>query len=306
MGVADAQADVKLYDLVDVTDPSALLEEVHIIVESMYQDFDFDFVDQAYADADRLFQGGYPGYRSSTTMYHNLQHTLEVFLCTARLIHGASREGRDITPRMTELTLVSSLLHDVGLIQEENDLDGTGAKYTVGHEKRSIAFMQEYFQKHDRPGFDIHDASRMIESTCLGLKADEIAYGDRDTRFCAQILATADLLAQMGDREYLEKLLLLYLEFEEAGLPYDSPRDLLEKTHGFYQMMVNRMDGPLGGVRSLARAHFLARWAIDEDLYEKSIQANMSYLYLVLEEDQEGYLEKLKRGGIVQRIVPLL
>jgi len=306
MGVADAQADVKLYDLIDVTVPSVLLNEVHVIVDSLYQGFDHGFVDHAFADAERLFRGEYPGYRSSTTMYHNLQHTLEVFLCVARLIHGAAQEGHAINSRLAELTLVSSLLHDVGLIQEENDLDGTGAKYTVGHEKRSVAFMRDYFQKMGRPGFDIHDVSRMIESTCLGIKADDIDYGEEDTRFCAQILATADLLAQMADREYLEKLLLLYLEFEEAGLPYSSPRDLLEKTHGFYTMMEARMDGPLGGVRRFAGAHFRTRWGVDEDLYDKSIQANMSYLYLVLEEDQDGYLEKLKRGGIVQRIVPLL
>ncbi|MBU1002143.1 MAG: hypothetical protein KKE73_06435 [Proteobacteria bacterium] len=306
MGVADAQADVKLYDLVDIADPSALLAEVHLLVEAIHPDFDFGFMDRIYADAERLFQGEYPGYRSSTTMYHNLQHTVEVFLCSARLLHGAAQEGKTVNARLTELTLASSLLHDVGLIQEETDLEGTGAKYTVGHEQRSIAFMKDYFRKSGRPGFDIHDATKMIDCTCLGVDTAKIAFGGEATKFCAQILGTGDLLAQMADREYLEKLVLLYLEFEEAGLPYDSPRDLLEKTHGFYDMMRGRMDGPLGGVRRFLKAHFAARWDVKEDLYEKSIQANMNYLYLVLEEEQDNYLNKLKRGGIVQRIEPLL
>ncbi|WP_461209222.1 HD domain-containing protein [Desulfocurvus sp. DL9XJH121] len=306
METAHAPGDVKLYDLVDVTDPAALLNEVHITLEMMLPGFDSGFMDAAFADTIRLFKGEFPGFRSSTTRYHNLQHTLEVFLCAARLLHGAFASGIRISPRLAEMTLVSALFHDTGLIQEEDDLEGTGAKYTVGHENRSVAFLKDYFHKADRPGFDIHDASRMIEATCLGLDAEEIPYGGDQTRFCAQVLATADLLAQMADREYLEKLLLLYLEFAEAGLPYESPHDLLEKTHGFYDMMASRMDGPLGGIRKFAAAHFSARWDIPEDLYDKSIEANMSYLYQVIDTGRDRYFDKLKRGGIVQRIVPLL
>ena len=93
---------------------------------------------------------------------------------------------------------------------------------------------------------------------------------------------------------------------EEAGLPYESPHDLLEKTHGFYDMMISRMDGPLGAMRKFAGPHFSSRWDIQEDLYEKSIQANMSYLYMILDEGRDHYFDKLKRGGIVQKIEPLL
>lgn len=303
---AQAKEDVKLYDLLDVRDPDALLKEVHVVAGLMFPGFDTNFMDAAFEDTMRLFDGEFPGFRSSTTKYHNLQHTLEVFLCTARLLHGAWTTGQKTSARLVEITLVSALFHDAGLIQEEDDLDGTGAKYTVGHEHRSVAFLKEYFRNAGRPGFDIHDASRMIECTCLGLDAEEIPYGADSTRFCAQILATADLLAQMADREYLEKLLLLYLEFAEAGLPYESPHDLLEKTHGFSDMMARRMDGPLGGRRIYARPHFSRRWGVDEDLYDKSIQANMSYLYAVIAQGRDQYFEKLKRGGIVERIAPLL
>lgn len=306
MSTATAREDIKLYDLFDVRNLGALLNEVHVITDMAFPGFDFGFTDAVFADVARLFKGEYPGFRSSTTKYHNLQHTVEVFLAASRLMHGASLSGVALSPRHWELTLVSSLFHDVGLIQEEDDLEGTGAKFTVGHENRSVAFMKDYFREAGRPGFDIHDASRMIECTCLGLDAEAIPYGGDQTRTCAQILATADLLAQMADREYLEKLLLLYLEFAEAGLPYESPHDLLEKTHGFYEMMNSRMDGPLGGIRRHALAHFVARWDIHEDLYDKSIQANMQYLYTVLEQGRERYFDKLKRGGIVERIEPLL
>lgn len=166
--------------------------------------------------------------------------------------------------------------------------------------------MKTYFREAKRPAMDITDAARIIECTCLGLAADKLDFDSDQARTCGQILATADLLAQMADREYLEKLLLLYLEFAEAGLPYESPHDLLEKTHGFHDMMNNRMDGPLAGMRQYALPHFIHRWDIHEDLYDKSIQANMSYLYTVLEQGRDHYFDKLKRGGIVKKIEPLL
>lgn len=304
---SEEYADVKLHDLVDTKDPRAVLGESLHIASLIHPGFETAFIEGLFEDIVRLFGGDYPGYRHSTTKYHDLQHTGEVLLCTTRLAHGAFvsapvNNGVRFTPRMTELTMIAALMHDVGLIQEEGDRGGTGAKYTVGHEKRSVSFLEHYFHQYGRSDQDIYDASRMIDSTCLATKAEDIEFTDKEARFGARILATADLLAQMGDREYLEKLLLLYLEFEEAGLPYDSPFDLLQKTHGFYEIMLRRMEGPLAGVRQFSRPHFLARWGIDRDLYDSSIQANMSYLYEVLKESPQSYLRKLKRGGIVRNL----
>lgn len=300
-------SDVKLHDLVDCKDPNAALGESLHIASSLHEGFDPTFLTTVFGDVVRLFRGDFPGYRHSTTMYHDLQHTAQVLLCTARLLHGATHSraqtnGWHLSARTIELTLVAALLHDVGLIQEEGDEEGTGAKFTIGHEKRSVQFLKHYLRTHGHPEEDVVYAARMIDATCLGVKADAIDYVGSENEFGAHILATADLLAQMADREYLEKLLLLYLEFEEAGLPYDSPYDLLSKTHGFYELMENRMDGALGGVRRYSRPHFRTRWDIDRDLYADSIQANMEYLYEVLEETPETYLEKLKRGGIVHKV----
>lgn len=305
---SEGYADTKLHDLVDTKNPNAVFGESLHIGSLIHPGFDGSFLEQVFLDVVRLFRGDYPGYRHSTTLYHDLQHTAEVLLCTMRLLHGAIvsgtlNNGKLPSPRMTELSMIAALLHDVGLIQDEKDNAGTGAKYTVGHEKRSVDFLKKYMLKAGRSQKDIYDASRMIDCTCLGVQAHEIEYRDKSSEFAAQVIATADLLAQMGDREYLEKLLLLYLEFEEAGLPYESPYDLLEKTHGFYDLMVQRMDGPLDGVRRFSRQHFQSRWDIDKDLYDCSIQANMRYLYVVLKESPQSYLGKLKRGGIVRDII---
>ena len=63
-------------------------------------------------------------------------------------------------------------------------------------------------------------------------------------------MGSADLLAQLADRLYLEKLLLLFMEFEEARLPeFETALELLQKTADFYDSVARkRLDEQLGGV----------------------------------------------------------
>ncbi|MEW5773430.1 MAG: HD domain-containing protein [Thermodesulfobacteriota bacterium] len=295
-------ATVKLADFVDTSDPQCVLAEVKATARLAHPDLDLKILAAALEDAERLFAGRYPGYRRSNTKYHDLKHTLEVMLATARLLHGAHAAGRRVSPRTMRLGLLAALFHDVGLIQTEDDTVGTGAKYTIGHEKRSVNFVERYLREHAFPEDEIRDIGNIIAGTNLSQKFHEIAFGQDELLLAGQIVAAADLLAQMADREYLEKLLLLYLEFQEAGLPYDSMFDLLQRTHGFYAMATDRQERILGGVYALMAPHFAARWDLPRDLYSESIAQNMSYLKDVLELGPENYMSKLKRGGIVQRL----
>ena len=119
-------------------------------------------------------------------------------------------------------------------------------------------------------------------------------------------MGTADLLAQMADRQYLEKLLLLYEEFEEAGLPgYGSEIELLKKTEGFYESVVRkRFSQELGDMAELMTTHFSARWGLKQDFYAQSISANLEYLAQIMNNCRENpvcYLKTLRRGGISQK-----
>jgi len=295
-------ATVKLSDFVDTSAPQAVLAEVKVTARMAHPDMDFAFFNTAMDDATRLFAGSYPGYRRSNTKYHDLKHTLEVVLATARLLHGAHADGQAVSPRTLRIGLLAALFHDVGLIQTEEDMVGTGAKYTIGHEKRSVNFVENYLQDHAYPPDEVRDIGLAISGTNLGQKFHEIAFSDQEMLLASQILAAADLLAQMADREYLEKLLLLFLEFQEAGLPYDSMFDLLQRTHGFYAMATDRQERILGGVYKYMGPHFAARWDLPRDMYSESIAQNMEYLKDVLKLGPENYMSKLKRGGIVQRL----
>lgn len=295
-------AMVKLSDFVDTTDPQAVLAEVKTTARMAYPELDLKYFAAALDDAARLFSGQFPGYRRSNTKYHDLKHTLEVVLASARLLHGAYAAGRRVGPRTFRLGLLAALFHDVGLIQAEGDTSGTGAKYTIGHEKRSVSFVENYLEQHAYPADEIRDIGRIISGTNLGQKFDDIPFGHEELVLAGQILAAADLLAQMADREYLEKLLLLFLEFQEAGLPYDSMFDLLQRTHGFYAMATDRQERILNGVYKYMAQHFEARWDTPRDLYSESIAQNMEYLDAVLKEGPDNYMSKLKRGGIVQKL----
>src|SRR5574340_1595212 len=52
--------------------------------------YDFRIARTAFDDVVRLFRGEYPGYCPIRTLYHDLNHTLDVFLCAVRLIDRKS------------------------------------------------------------------------------------------------------------------------------------------------------------------------------------------------------------------------
>lgn len=293
-------------ELIPVSDVDNSVRETREIASRFLSDAEIDQFDRIFQDVDLLFRGEYPGYRSSNTEYHDFEHTISVVLATIRLIHGCFEDGLTFTGRDVLLTLIGSLLHDVGLIQEKNDQEGSGAKYTVGHEQRSIAFLEEYLTAKGFTDREIKACANFIRCTILSFSPGDVVFASEENRKLGYIVGTADLLAQMADRLYLEKLLLLYKEFEEARLPgFDSELELLQKTKAFFDVVAQkRLNDDLGGVCRHMRTHF-RRWKnIDEDLYAAAINKHIHYLASLAEicgDSLDCYLENLRRGGIVQK-----
>lgn len=294
-------------DPVDVADPSAVLAEIRAIAALLPPPVDIGAIEKVHADTIRLFAGAFPGYRESNTKYHDLEHTHAVALAAARLLHGCALHDLDLTAEEVLLGMVAAYFHDVGLIQTEGDTEGTGAKYTVGHEERSVDFMDRYLRELGFSPKALKDCGQIIRCTILQKPLTDIPFSRPAIKTLGQVVGTADLLAQMADRQYLEKLLLLYEEFEEAGLPgYDSELELLKKTDDFYRSVVlRRLDHDLGGMAKRMKAHFAQRWGIDEDLYARSISANLDYLAKIMNNCRENpvcYLKTLRRGGISRKM----
>ena len=263
--------------------PQDVMAEVKKSVVSMFGTFEFNQFDQVVSDIVKLFNGNYPGYRPCNTLYHDLSHTMDCLLVTAKLIHGAFLNGITFEKNDVSLGLISALMHDTGYIQAVDDNTGTGAKYTVCHIERSIEFMKQYFHENGFPSEYLPICSNFLRCTGLEVKIAEINFKSREHEILGKILGTADIIGQMANDNYLEKLPFLYNEFKEAGVPgYNNEFDLLKKTPAFWEMIKKRLVFELGQVDLYLRDYFRILWGINQDLYRQAIDRNMERLQSLL------------------------
>ncbi|MEK6793619.1 MAG: hypothetical protein AABZ39_02500 [Spirochaetota bacterium] len=284
--------------------PRDIYAEIEHVLTAMRMEGSVEAVRAVYNDTRRIFSGDHEEYKASNTGYHDFAHTENVFLAALRLIHGVHIGTRLIDERGARLALIASLLHDIGFIQEKNDNDGTGAKYGAHHEKRSMRFTERYLTANGYSEEDIASCAKMIACTMLGLAPSAINFSSPMIQSAGFIVGSADLIGQLADRLYLEKLLLLYREVRESGTTvFTSEFDLLKKTENFYRKVAaQRLTADFGNKTEHLHLHFRERWGIDENLYAGYIEKNIAYLHSILERDAEHYRDYLRRGGIVDEL----
>ena len=276
---------IKGEELIYVENPPDVLVEVKKIISLFFPYFDFKPFEKVFNDIFKVFAGNYPGYRKCNTLYHDLRHTMDCLLVMARLIHGAFVSGIAFTERDVNLGLISALMHDTGYIQSVEDDKGTGAKYTVSHIKRSMEFMEKYFLAKGYPLEDFQACCNFLRCTGIEVKIDEIKFQSAEQEILGKMLGTADLIGQMSDKNYLEKLPFLYREFKEGGIQgFDNEFDLLKQTPKFWEMVKERFATELSRVDGYLRDYFRVRWGIDQDLYRRAIDRNMACLQPILQD----------------------
>ncbi|MHB9027869.1 MAG: hypothetical protein ACYC9O_03800 [Candidatus Latescibacterota bacterium] len=284
-------------------EPAFIPVEIQHIALLIDRNYDYTLVNSVYEDVVNLFEGKYPGYRACNTFYHDLEHTTDTFLAMARLMHGAVVQGVHLGGRSLRIGLIAALLHDTGYIQLIDDTEGTGAKYTLTHIDRSIEFARRYLQERGFSEEDFRFCWKCLLCTGIGKKMSDIDFHSDEEKLAGQMLGAADLLGQMADRKYLEKLLFLYHEFLEGGVSgYESEFDLLRKTLDFHRATDIRLAVDLGNVYLFMRPHFKARWNLDTDPYMQAIQRNIEYIRYLLTYAGGNYREHLRRGGVVKRL----
>ena len=281
-------------------DPFDVFIEVKNILKIISPNLDLCFLEDAFVDLLRLFEGNYPGYQASKTRYHNFPHTCWVALAMSRLIHSHLLEGRTFSERAILLGVLTAFFHDTGLIQESSDKEGTGAKFTIGHEERSIKLMKTYLKSKGWKSHTLEDIGPVIRCTILAVPPGDIVFKSEEMKMMGYMLGSADLIAQMAERSYLEKLPLLFEEFKEGGVPgFESSLDLFQKTDMFYRKIVlTRLNNDMDGVASNVSKHFEKRWGIDRDLYAEAIDNQINYLNTITKDCKDNYdklLQRLKR-----------
>lgn len=293
----------QLFDLVATHQPENVLDEVKIILNMISPDFNIAPVNHAFAITSDLYNGCFPGYKSCNIEYHDLRHITHTFLVMARLIHGAVCDGEDLNNRLIALGLITALLHDSGYIQEDFDNEGTGAKYTTSHVRRSMDFLKRHGAQLELSDDEITAGRAMILCTDLAVDINSIEFPSGRVELLGKMLGTADLLAQMADRTYLEKLLFLYREFKEAGVGgYESELDLLKKTVGFYDYIGHRIETALDATDRYMISHFDSRWNIHKNLYHEAIEKQKEYLKGILEMPDFDHRDYLRRNRIVNLV----
>ena len=303
VGVDNTENGIQLSELVSIDSPKAVIDEVSYLLNLMSKDMDPLPVASTFYSVLDMFKGNHPGYRTCNTEYHDFQHTNQVFLTMARLIHGAVVEGESISCHQITLGLIAALFHDAGYIQETDDTTGTGAKHTATHVERSMDFFEIFGTRMGLDEDSILSVRSVILCTNLSVDISAIEFPNPRIRLLGKLIGTADVLAQMADRIYLEKLLFLYREFKESGIGgYESEVDLLRKTIGFYEFIARRLEPHLGRVDRFMKSHFIARWEIHENLYQTAIEKQRNYLEQILSIPNSDPRTYLKRGGIVGRI----
>jgi hypothetical protein len=273
---------------IDTTNVASVSREVVRIFSERYPGSDTGTLIRAFDDVARMYLGEYPGYRACDTEYHNLQHTLDVTLAMARLMDGyeASGDGaRSIDERLFVFGVIAALLHDIGYIRHNKDTrHQNGAEYTLTHVSRGGRFIEDYMSQI---GMDdlASVAGDILHFTGYEKPIEEIRMPSPVFRLLGSLLGTADIIAQMSDRCYLEKCRdRLYPEFVAGGLAkpgvqsaaaanaISSPEDLVSNTPDFYRSAMARLDDVLGGVYRYAENHFGGR-----NLYLEEIDKNVNY-----------------------------
>ena len=298
-----AQNDVSNH--VNVEDPLHVGGNVIGLLSARYPGVDLAALGHAYADTQALFRGAYPGYLPCDPLYHDLRHTLDVSLAMARLVEGHDRthpESERLGSRRAMLGVIIALLHDAGYLRRASEQEvGNGAVFTKVHVSRSADFLARYLPTI---GFaaEAGVAARLVHFTGYEFEIEDIDVADPKDRLLGYMIGTADLIAQMSDRAYLEKCRdFLYDEFVWGGIAreklldgrevvtYRSAEDLIRKTPDYYQHVARkRIDEKLGSVDRYATAHFDGT-----NPYQTAIAHTMVFLRHVLDNDDLGRLRRL-------------
>ena len=191
---------------------------------------------------------------NSDALYHNVEHTILVTLVGQEILRGKHIREGGVSCEDWLHFIISLLCHDIGYVkgvcrQDEDSKrlyatgrDGlkvpipfgsTDASLTPYHVDRGKLFISERFGGHRL--IDAEIIKRNIELTRFPVPADE---DHKDTFNYAGMVRAADLIGQLSDPRYLQKIAALFYEFDETGankkLNYRHPGDLRRNYPKFY------------------------------------------------------------------------
>jgi hypothetical protein len=307
------RSDYDVTDKIRSTDPIAVGDEVVHLFLGLYPDSDPRPIERAFTDMSLLYHGKHPDYHPCDTEYHDIQHVLDVTLAMARLLDGYERY-RDgyapLPPEYFSVGVVTALFHDVGYLRRRNDHKHRyGAEYTLSHVSRGSHFLRAYLPRIGLKRYAA-DAAQLIHFTGYERQPETIRLDDPVLRRVGEILGTADIIAQMSDRCYLEKCRdRLYPEFVLGGLTrrkmpngrivtvFKSGDELVRKTPGFYANASRRLDLQLHRAYLYADKHFGGH-----NIYIEEMNKNVKHAELAMSASERGLLRRAPPSTLLSTV----
>jgi hypothetical protein len=275
------------------------LDEILFLAESISTSINLALIKEVHNDLAAFFSGSHPDFQKNNLPYHNLRHSQMVVLATIRLFHGLHCNRVPVSADMLLKGLLAAYFHDTGMLLLEGDPAQSGTEYIANHEARSILFLKNYVIGKGLGEEFARDCATIINYTNLNSDPATFGFHPHEVQVAGQVVGSADILAQMADRYYLECLPLLYNEQEAGGISnHSSALELMEHTANFYHNVVlKRLVTTLANTSTAMRIHFRERYKVDRDLYIENIDRNIAYLKEIITkckdiECLENYLKR--------------
>jgi hypothetical protein len=271
-------------------------DAVQAIFQQAYPGQAFDVLWIAFHDFHRLFHGQYADYLGCDTVYHDIQHTLDMTLAMARLLAGYEKSAAPadrLGHERAVVGMIAALFHDSGYIRRRSEgAVLNGAEFTGFHVTRSAEFLRGYLPQIGLAN-QVPIAAQVVHFTGYEMSLDDIELDDPKDSLMGHLLGTSDLMAQMADRCYLEKCRdRLYAEFvlagvatrsvaAEAKIQYESGIDLLRQTPGFFRLSVrDRLENKFNRAFRYTETMCGGR-----NPYFESMEQNLAHLDRVIEDE---------------------
>lgn len=191
---------------------------------------------------------------NSDALYHDVEHTVFVTMVGQQILRGKHIQQGGVLCEDWLHFLISLVCHDIGYVkgvcrqdrifkrQYATGKDGetallppgsTDASLTPYHVDRGKLFVGERFGGHHLIKAEV--IQKNIELTRFPVPIDS---DHQDTENYPGLVRAADLIGQLSDPRYLNKIPALFYEFEETGvneqLGYRHPEDLRLNYPKFY------------------------------------------------------------------------
>jgi hypothetical protein len=300
------RSDYDVTNTVRVSSAPDVRDAVQSLFLATWPGLDFTPIARAFQDFEMAFTGRMPGYFGVDTVYHDQQHTLDVTLAMARLLTGYERThagtARALGAERAAVGILLALFHDIGYLRERGEAALNGAEFTRNHVSRSARFMEYYLPTIGYASW-ARITSEIVHYTGYEKTFEQIGAKVSDPLDVqlGHLLGTADMIAQMADRCYLEKCRdRLYPEFVLGGvaLPqgaqgdrdvrYASGLDLLRQTPQFMEDTLHkRLDAGFGSAYRYLEKVFDGR-----NPYMEAIEQTLAFLRQILRSESWRMLRR--------------